>query len=155
MYHWRPRPVDELDAIEVGTIRTTSASLSHLPLITADHHGQGTGLRRRLENDCRARALVAEDRRSLFPARQRGGGDDAPMPAAPVGPAPTLVRPPALSDGHRRPVLGRGSAAVPGAGKRGPRSGAEAQRTVSGPGRADLSVRVPGLALRRQRGPHH
>ena len=90
VYHWRPRPVDELDAIEVGTIRTTSASLSHLPLITADHHGQGTGLRRRLENDCRARALVAEAVITISRSA-KGGGYVAPMLVAPAGPVPTLV----------------------------------------------------------------
>ena len=42
VYHWRPPTCRrEPDAIEVGTIRTTSAPLSSIPLMTVDHHRQG------------------------------------------------------------------------------------------------------------------
>ena len=52
VYHWRsPTCRREPDTIEVGTIRTTGAPLSSIPLMTVDHHRQDAGLRRRLEND--------------------------------------------------------------------------------------------------------
>ena len=57
VYHWRPPTCRrEPHAIEVGTIRTTGAPLSSIPLMTVDHHGQGrAGLRDGLEHDRRSR----------------------------------------------------------------------------------------------------
>ena len=63
MYCWRPPTCRrEPDAIEVGTIRTTTGPLSSIPLMTVDHHGQGAGLRYRFEIVHRLLTAQARDR---------------------------------------------------------------------------------------------
>ena len=72
---------------------------------------------------------------SPIPARQRGRLRHVHAPDAPAASADP-VRPPALPDRYRRPTLGRGFGAVPGAGERGPRRDTGAQRTICLLGRA-------------------
>ena len=67
---------------------------------------------------------------SPIPARQRGRLRRVHAPGAPAASADP-VRPPALPDRYRRPTLGRGFGADPGAGERGPRRNTGAQRTIS------------------------
>ena len=67
---------------------------------------------------------------SPIPARQRGRLRRVHAPGAPAASADP-VRPPALPDRYRRPTLGRGFGADPGAGERGPRRDTGAQRTIS------------------------
>ena len=83
VYRWRPptwRP--ERDAIEVGTIRTTSVPLSSIPSMTVDHHGQGAGLRYRFEI---VHGLLTTQARD----RSRPGSRAPSVPANPTrGPCP-------------------------------------------------------------------
>ena len=53
------------DAVELGNIRTTSAPLSSIPLMTADHHGQGAGLRSHLEIEHRLHLPLGDHGRQL------------------------------------------------------------------------------------------
>ena len=88
VYRRRPLPgLEEHDAMTVRSNRATSAPLSRIALMTADHHRQGAGLRHRMGSDCPRRAR-REDLDHQFPLG-RGGGYDASMSVAPPRPAPT------------------------------------------------------------------